>query len=234
MKRRLTRYTAASSKLTRTVTLAVLTDLHNGPWEDLLALTAGCDAVLIVGDVPNRHKPGLQNALPFLSAMGALPVPVFYVAGNHEWLSGTWHTLRDHASQCGIHVLDNTYMPMGELVIGGMTSAPRAEADQTLPRRLAAQNGYRLLLCHHPEWYPKMIQDTGVDLTVSGHAHGGQIELFGHGLYAPGQGIFPRYTAGFYDHDRLLVSRGLTNSSGMPRWGNPCEAILLTLCPGRD
>jgi len=234
MTRRVTEYTLCSPRLTQPVTLAILSDLHNGPWQDLLPSLSGCDAVLIVGDVPNRHKPGLNNCLPFLSAMGALPVPAFYTAGNHEWISGTWAQLKAHALRSGIHVLENSCERLGELTIGGITAAPKAPVDTTFPGELAACGGFRLLLCHHPEWYPRYIRGTGIDLTVSGHAHGGQIELFGHGLYAPGQGIFPRYTAGFYDDRRLLVSRGLTNSSGMPRWGNPCELIRLTLLPEPD
>ena len=86
-------------------------------------------------------------------------------------------------------------------------------------------------MCHHPEYYPRYVRQADIDLTVSGHAHGGQICLFGQGLYAPGQWLFPKYTAGFYDGQRLLVSRGLTNSTWVPRLWNPCELVLLQLLP---
>ena len=63
----------------------------------------------------------------------------------------------------------------------------------------------------------------------AGHAHGGQVQCFGRGLYAPGQGFFPRLTDGFYYDNRLLVSRGATNSASAPRLFNPCEIIMLKI-----
>ena len=89
-------------------------------------------------------------------------------------------------------------------------------------------------MCHHPEWYEPYVQSFGLDLTVAGHAHGGQVNLFGHGLYAPGQGLFPRLTCGFYDNGHLLVNRGMTNACGLPRFGNPCEMLLLRLENGKE
>ena len=64
----------------------------------------------------------------------------------------------------------------------------------------------------------------------SRHAHGGQWALFRHGLFAPGQGLFPRYTAGVYE-GRLAVTRGLANDVRGPRIGTPREVVYLTLSP---
>lgn len=86
-------------------------------------------------------------------------------------------------------------------------------------------------MCHHPEYYPKYVKTLDIDLTVSGHAHGGQVRIGRQGLYAPGQGLLPRLTGGFYDDGRLLVSRGLTNSTWAPRLNNPCELVLIQLLP---
>ena len=93
----------------------------------------------------------------------------------------------------------------------------------------AAQEGFRLLMCHHPEYYARYVKPYDIDLTLAGHAHGGQVQLFGQGLYSPGQGILPRLTHGFYEQGKLLVSRGMTNSARAPRINNPCELILLHL-----
>ena len=88
-----------------------------------------------------------------------------------------------------------------------------------------------MLLAHHPE----RIEDyarTGVDLVLSGHAHGGQIRLFDHGLYSPDQGILPRYTSGIYvcKNTKLYVSRGAGNHSFLPpRIFNRPEIDLITL-----
>lgn len=105
------------------------------------------------------------------------------------------------------------------------------EVDPSVVDDLTELDGFRLLMCHHPEYYPTYIQDRGIDLTVSGHAHGGQVRLFGKAVYAPGQGIFPKLTDGFYDDRHLLVSRGLSNPAKAPRLWNPCELVLLHLLP---
>ena len=86
-----------------------------------------------------------------------------------------------------------------------------------------------LLLCHHPEYYPEYIRDTVIELTVAGHAHGGQWNFFGRGVFAPGQGLFPKYTAGVYDGGRLIVSRGATNTVKVPRFFNPTETVIINI-----
>lgn len=44
-----------------------------------------------------------------------------------------------------------------------------------------------------------MIRDSKMvsfDLVISEHVHGGQLRLFGKGLFSPGQGLFLKYTKG--------------------------------------
>lgn len=95
--------------------------------------------------------------------------------------------------------------------------------------------GYKVLLCHHPEYWnlrePNLINHK-IDLILSGHAHGGQMRVFGQGLFSPGQGWFPKYTSGVYqgEYGSLVVSRGLSNTaSPIPRLFNPTEIVYLEL-----
>ena len=72
----------------------------------------------------------------------------------------------------------------------------------------------------------------GVDLVLSGHAHGGQIRLpFVGGLIAPGQGLFPEYDAGLYTEGdtHMVVSRGIGNSVFPFRVNNRPEIVVVTL-----
>ena len=88
-----------------------------------------------------------------------------------------------------------------------------------------------ILLAHKPH-YAKYYRQAGVDLVFTGHAHGGQwrLPLLG-GLYAPGQGPLPQYTAGMYELGGtvMCVSRGLGNSSFPLRIGNKPELVTVTL-----
>ena len=90
-----------------------------------------------------------------------------------------------------------------------------------------------MLLCHRPE-YTADFRRSGYDLVVSGHAHGGQWRLPGviNGLYAPGQGLLPKYAGGLYDlgKTKLVVSRGLRQDY-LPRVFNPPEVVLVRLLP---
>ncbi|MGM9593252.1 MAG: metallophosphoesterase [Candidatus Onthomonas sp.] len=88
-----------------------------------------------------------------------------------------------------------------------------------------------LLLSHRPEYF-ELYQDYPIDLALTGHAHGGQIRLPGvGGLYAPGQGWFPKYTSGVFQQGRLsmVVSRGLGNSILPLRVFDPPELVTVTL-----
>ena len=90
----------------------------------------------------------------------------------------------------------------------------------------ASAKEFRILLCHHPEYYVPYIQKTNIDLTVCGHAHGGQWRFFKYGIYAPGQGFFPKYTAGVIDN-RLVISRGAGDHTPIPRIANPRELVIV-------
>ena len=70
------------------------------------------------------------------------------------------------------------------------------------------------------------------DLMFSGHAHGGQFRLpFVGGLYAPGQGILPKYTAGVHSEasKKLIINRGLGNSGFPLRLFNRPEIVTVTI-----
>lgn len=58
---------------------------------------------------------------------------------------------------------------------------------------------YSILLTHRPE-LTRYYRESGFDLVVAGHAHGGQVRIpgLGRGLLAPHQGLFPRYAGGRY------------------------------------
>ncbi len=90
---------------------------------------------------------------------------------------------------------------------------------------------YTVLLSHRPELFDTYVEG-GVDLVLTGHAHGGQFRLpvIG-GVVAPGQGLFPKYDAGLYTEGsaNMVVSRGLGNSVIPFRVNNRPEIVVLEL-----
>lgn len=231
---------------------ALISDTHGRIIDDLAeaAAEAAPDLILVPGDAIENKRLGHPDGVLMLARLAAV-APVFFSVGNHERALSREQT--DGLAEAGIHCVDlstERFSVRGtQLCIGGVPSAsyengercgtslaellftPRARAE--LPQKtvdyiaeFSAEGGAKLLLCHHPEYYRRYLRDCDTGIICSGHAHGGQIRLFGHGLYAPGQGFFPRYTSGVHD-GRFVISRGLTNHSFPPRIFNRPELVIL-------
>ena len=97
--------------------------------------------------------------------------------------------------------------------------------------RFCMQDGFLVLLMHHPEYW-QSVNHYPVNLFLSAHAHGGQWRYWSlrkktwEGIYAPGQGFFPRYTKGVYEN--MVVTSGLSNTTWVPRIFNPAEVMYIT------
>lgn len=90
-----------------------------------------------------------------------------------------------------------------------------------------------VLLAHRPE-YLKEYSKYDFDLVFSGHAHGGQWRIPGilNGLYAPHQGLFPRYAGGRKEKNDtvFIISRGLSyQCPNFPRIFNNPELVIVDL-----
>lgn len=209
----------------------------------------------VLGRAPRegRKLERSPEAASFLRACAGL-APTFVSLGNHEWMLDREDL--EGIKELGAVPLDNAWTHWRGLCIGGLSPGrigyyrafreksgsgeryplpphtrsygAKAPPETAWLRDYAVQPGFKLLLCHQPEYWARYIRPLPINLTLSGHAHGGQIRLFGRGLYAPGQGLLPRYTAGVYEN-RLVVSRGLANTTVVPRLCNPTEMVYVQL-----
>ncbi len=219
--------------------LLLLSDLHGKPAASLIGQAASLfpDAILLCGDMLNGDIARDSKTLALFSALARI-APTFYSLGNHETVPLTQDRLA--LRQTGVILLDDRFVSFRGALIGGLSSGflggrqtawmKTTAPDLAFLSRFARQRGFRILLSHHPEYYPRYIRKTDVDLVLSGHAHGGQCRLLGRGLFAPGQGLFPRLTSGVYD-GRLILSTGLSNTSRLPRLFNPVQMLLIELSP---
>ena len=232
-------YSARMKGLARPVRVAVVADLHNGAYEGVLAICENMQAEIILVPGDFVHSPTqTARGLAFLEKAARL-APTFCSVGNHE--VGV-PDLADAVKKTGARLLDNESTFSHGMWIGGLSSGytrgmkqgrtkPTPPPDRRFLAEFAHLQGARLLLCHHPEYYEPYLRETSIPLIVAGHAHGGQWELFGRAIFAPGQGLLPRYTGDFYEH-RLAVSRGASNPHPLiPRLFNPCEVVLIDIWP---
>ena len=232
----ITEYTI-SARIPKPMVAAVIADIHDKPYRAILEAvrSEAPDMILIPGDIISGHGSAAQNSPKMLAECSAI-APTFMSWGNHE--QHAMDLVRKAANDAGVTLLEDSFVEFGGMKIGGLTSgfikqnASQGFYKNTPPPDIrwldsfAALDGYKLLLSHHPEYYPQYIKKTNIDMTISGHAHGGQWRIFGRGLYAPGQGFFPKYTSGLIE-DRFIVSRGLANNALLPRFFNPRELIII-------
>jgi len=229
------------------LTMVLAADLHCRPHADALVLLEQIRPDIIVSSGDMMH--GCENnrvddsfnlpGLTFL-AEAAKTAPVYLSIGNHE--KGMMAGNREILAERGITLLDNEWVSAHGMLIGGLSSTIRCgykRTDETpLPdtdflTRFAAEKGFHLLLNHHPEFWPALLCGTGIELTLSGHAHGGQWHLLGRDIWSPGQGLFPKYASGMHRNaagETLIVSRGMANTVKLaPRFGNPRELVVIRL-----
>ena len=238
------KYVLHTPRVRRPYRIAVAADLHNKDFTDILAVCADADLLLIPGDLIHRYPRKAERGLAFLRA-AAQRLPTYYTYGNHE--DECDDAFEARVRESGAVLLNNACCRQEELAIGGILlfDRPRllhrhdrrnigdglAGAAEGTLEQLEAEAGFRLLLSHKPDHFIPHVGARDIDLTVSGHAHGGQICLWGRGLYAPNQGMLPAYTRGLYCENRLLVTTGASNVSPIPRVRNPCEVVLLEISP---
>ena len=196
------------------------------------------DRIAITGDLLDSYHPDLQTALDFVSEAVKI-APCDFVLGNHELRlePDALHAFLQALRQRGVQVLRNeaAHIYVGEEQFRLLGVDCQEGKTDTLRALMQARPAGELniLLSHKPH-YAEHYRQAGVDLVLCGHAHGGQFRLPAvGGLYAPGQGILPKYTAGMYElgKTRMAVSRGLGNSSFPVRLGNTPELQVITLMP---
>lgn len=242
----LTTYTI-HAKIKKALNIVLASDLHDKHADASLSQIDRIrpDFILCPGDMSEDTQSEFiaeKNGFLFMRKAAEI-APLYYSLGNHEL--GMSEDNAELLRQSNIHLLDDSFVTLdGKFHIGGLTSgyvrsirhtekyAPM-KPNTDFIKQFAAQNGFKLLLCHHPEYYPAFLQDTDIDLIVSGHAHGGQWRLFGKGVVAPGQGLFPKYCRGVHDN-RLAISCGMANTVIFPRFFNPRELVLLNLIPKEE
>lgn len=237
--------------------VAIITDLHgcfygDGQHELIKPLqNRRPDVILLGGDIYDDQMPHTHTDT-LLPQLTAITPNVYYVNGNHElYLPADEYAQLEHKiSSYGIRILHGTGT---QLTINGKPSgisiygvsdpvfADKFWQDLQAVGTLTNPHHTNILLAHRPEHIDDYLHHP-FDIIVSGHAHGGQwrIPYVLNGLFAPNQGLFPKYAGGEYWLDnkhtvgkrsQFIVSRGLAKESTrfVPRIFNRPELIFLSV-----
>jgi predicted MPP superfamily phosphohydrolase len=256
----ITRHGAELPGLTQPVRIAHLSDLHYGlfvgsgtvrRWVDAV-MSESPDLIVITGDFLDSGVGGRRHRklMAELSRLHA-PLGVYAVWGNHDWTSLNTNATRivfaERLRLHGVKLINNAGVQLrDDLYLAGVDDWWFGVQDID-----AALQGHRggavVMLAHNPDYL--MHVPSSVNLTLSGHTHGGQVRLplFGplkrrstllralhgwvrgpHIVQSPAEGTPGDAPDG---HALGFVSRGL-GVTGVPmRWSCPPEVVLLDLEP---
>lgn len=227
---------------TDTTFVAKLVDAVNGLQPDVIVFT---------GDIVNRHTSELAPFTGVLSRLNA-PMGVYSILGNHDygdyyrWPSEQakaanlamldsleramgWNLLRNETAY--LHRGNDSIAIVGVENIGDPPFHRYGNLNASYPGSLA-DDTYKILLSHNPShWVDDICDnpDNNIALTLSGHTHAMQVELFGlspaRWRYRTWGGLYPSP-----DGRRPLYVNIGAGEVGIPaRIGATPEITLITL-----
>ena len=237
--------------------MAVIADIHAcDPWMPLsrvaeivsVANNLKPDVTLLLGDyVPSlrRFRTSVVPPSDWGRALADLSAPlgVYGVIGNHDW----WHDIngvRRAFADNKLPLMENDVMRLEPkdgpalwlIGLGDQLAYPlgggRFRGVDDLPGALAKipEDGAPIvLMAHEPDIFPQVPER--VSLTISGHTHGGQVDLPFIGRPVVPSAYGQRYAYGHVvENDRHLIVSGGLGCSVLPvRLGVPPEIVLLEL-----
>lgn len=245
---RVTKYTIKSPKVEQIYRIAMLSDLHNRKYDfENLSIYGAIDdmapnVVFIVGDMISKgEKLNVSNALPLIKKI-AQKYKTIYVFGNHE--QKMRDKLTDYIEELktfGVTFLENSMIINENINIYGLEigtefykrfrDKPMSEGYVESLIGKPQKDNYNILLAHNPVYFKKYA-NWGCDLTLSGHMHGGLINLpFVKGIVSPQLVFFPKYSSGLYQENKskLIVGKGIGSHTFNIRVFNRPEIVFVEI-----
>lgn len=202
------------------------------------------DMIVFTGDLQNACPDELTPHMPLLSSLKA-PDGVYTVLGNHDYADYFQGTDFEKDANCG---RTRSYeMEMGwtllanwrriirrgadSIVVAGMENDGEGRFPQLgdIPMTLqgVGKDAFIVMLQHDPTaWRRKILPQCHAQLTLSGHTHAAQFELFG---WSPVALKYREYDGTYYQGDRAIhVSKGVGGVIPF-RFGATGEIVVIKL-----
>ena len=175
------------------------------------------DLILITGDSVDNKK----NVFVLNQFLGKIDKSIkkFAILGNWEYWGGV--DLEDlrmtyAANNCELLINNSRQLTFKNktILITGIDDYVGGNADIDLALKEFKQSDYHIILNHCPEYgdiiAEKLKGKVAYDFMLSGHTHGGQINIFGFVPFKPqGSG---KYLKGWYEDKNIYVSKGIGTS----------------------
>ena len=245
------KYNYKTEKLNTKLRIVFISDLHNKEFgeknRDLVnkIKEQSPDFIAVGGDMVTRYFDDDSVMEELFSQISDI-APTYCVLGNHERDLSDKLDFKNDINNTGALLLDNELIEFEKnrekILIGGLSDFPYYEfdaPDYETPERYfwdnfceKSKNNFSILLHHQPEYIGDIAKDSNIDLILCGHTHGGLIQIpFIGGLFAPNQGLFPKYDKGEFNFNdtKMIVSSGLGNSNPVPRINNCAEITVVDI-----
>jgi len=219
-----------------------LTDIHFGPFFDrgdleravAMANETRPHLVVATGDLITRRGDDLDLCLRVLRGLKA-EAGVFGCHGNHEIYAQCEGYATQAGARQGLRFLrgEAAALRFGQATLNLVGHDYQRVRQPYLPgaERLVRTDAVNVLLQHNPDVFPRAAE-AGFDVTLSGHTHGGQInvEILDENVNLAR--FFTPFVRGRYEIGgrQLYVSCGLGTVAVPMRLGAPPEVTRIRLC----
>lgn len=169
------------------------------------------DIILFGGDYINKSRgtDAVFEELEYLKAKSG----IYTVYGNHDYYD--YKKITANLNKLGIHILKNSSAEIkssdGSIIIAGIDDYLRGNPD--IDKTMAGtEDSFTILLCHNPDYFEVMPKEAKekADIVLSGHTHGGQLNIFGFAPFIPSRyGNKYRYGLKNTGNGKIYISSGL-------------------------
>jgi predicted MPP superfamily phosphohydrolase len=217
-----------------------LSDIHHSPFTDLKHINRAVkvanrlkpDLFILTGDYVSHET---KFIAPVAKALGALKAEfgTYACLGNHDhWTDPDIVT--EKFREAGITVLINEGFRLevreASFWLAGVDDHMVGKTDLPAALKGSYPDEFKILLAHNPLIFRQAVR-SGVDLTFSGHTHGGQVKV-----RDPEKRILPRrkLSAGLHKRkdSQIYITRGIGTVVLPVRFQCPPEISMLTLRTG--
>lgn len=234
--------------------IAQLSDIHIGPFMSERQIRRAADQVnalrpemiVLTGDFVTWDASTQTAAVAALAGLRA-PFGIYGCLGNHELDTHTQRSITRLFQHAGVTILRQAAVTIQVPAVGGLSAPAQMQllGVDYIPRghgpweeyvlasvpglgHLVRPDLVNILLAHNPNCFERAAQ-LGMDFTISGHTHGGQIALFTPEI-SPAR-LITAYVAGHYRQgtSQLYVNRGLGTIALPMRICAPPEISLFEL-----
>lgn len=227
-----------TSKIKKKVNIVFLTDIHYGPTVSMSYLNniisktneLDPDIVLLGGDYLFKDPSNISFIAKKLSKIHSRK-GIYAVFGNHDhWLN--IDEFKKEFRKNGIKDLTNTGYWIDNIKICGVGDLYCDKQNLNTMSDVTMQD-FVILLSHNPDYYLKIDKKykKKIDLMISGHTHGGQINLPLLGAITTQTKLGKQFCCGFFKMAdlSLYISRGLGTVEIPVRLNCPPELTFFSI-----